>query len=737
MRTTWCGLLVAGALLPLAALSDNCNDDILPFFFKNRIRTCTWVGEKIDKRCNKPVLVDHCPETCEKEGCGDGSTPSPTVEVECSDHNGRFPHNDKTRTCKWVGKRANRCAWWGEVCPLTCGLCDDPNPTTPSPVPDDALHIETDKVEYDSGEAFEVSFVNADADRKDWIGIYAQGSVEGGKVPATPAMWLRTCGDQDCAVKTYSGKLTFSKFQPEEGWGDKWPLDDGEYEAVLVRDGWWPPYTALAQSAFTVADVAPAPTPPLSISILTPGDEGYAKAITTTNRFCHVRCPATVVQPENAAELAHWMRSDTNPFTVKGGGHSYACQSVAADGGTLVDTSLLNDYEFVNMEDGTTQLKIGAGLRFIDVLPAVKEAGFSMPHGECSTVGIAGYILNNGDHPDLRNLDRLYETPYVKKIEGVTTRGSIIQVDEDGVTIVESSTTEDPDSLQESLTQALTTLAEVAAAQEGDTHTAIAATELELVQQYGANMLVATTIWVELLAQPEPFFAHVIFDASEVLAADILRDLFYLDEDSDSVDCGIIIETHYSADIEVALLVKCVDWDDQGGVNILNVFQDYSWSVNWEMEETTSAYFLWHASSHGLGWVPRTYYVVLDEAVDVAAIVIEHLASLTECANCFAEFNQYQFGAHLDYWCSDMPENKDRCVADTANMHERIEDSLGVSWWADPHLPNCEGDTDDWWDFTGVFSHYSPIMSMSRNAARNIAEVWDEDDRLGFWMGNI
>jgi hypothetical protein len=35
------------------------------------------------------------------------------------------------------------------------------------------------------------------------------------------------------------------------------------------------------------------------------------------------------VQPDNANELVSWMRQNlTLPFVVKGGGHSYACQSV-------------------------------------------------------------------------------------------------------------------------------------------------------------------------------------------------------------------------------------------------------------------------------------------------------------------------------------------------------------------------------------------------------------------------
>jgi len=724
-------LLFALCGVPLfvsTALADECDDELLPFIFKGKLRSCGWVAAKPEKRCRKSALVERCPATCEAEGCGDGSTLSPTLASECFDFDDHFPAGRKDRTCEWVGRRERRCLKFGDFCPVTCGLCEGEEESlepTPSPLPASSLHIATDKTDYRSGEAFHVTFVNSDPERKDWIGIYPRGSVDDDHVPSGPEMWVYACGTQHCAEKTFTGSVMFSKFQPEEG---DWPLDDGEYEVVLVRNEWLPPYEVVTHSEpFVVSNIAPAPTPALTIGVLEPGDSGYAEAITTTNRFCHVRCPATVVQPANAEELAHWMRSDTNPFTVKGGGHSYSCQSVAADGGTLVDTSRLNSYEFIETSEGKTELKMGAGLRFIDVLPEVTERMFSMPHGECTTVGIAGYFLNNGNHPELGNLRRLYDTPYIKRIEGVTTRGSIIQVDENGVQILDSSATEDQEALQSSLIQALRQQTE-----DSEVQKKVAQTELELVQQYGANMMVATSITIELLPRLEPFFAHIVFDAAQVLEAGVLRDLFFFDEDSNDVDCGIIIETHYSSDIEVALLVKCVDWGDATGANILNVMNDYDWSISWEMMESKSSYFLWHASSHGLGWVPRTYIVALDEAVDVADIVIGHLADLTECANCFVEFHQYQYGAHLDYWCSDLPENKERCMADTANMHERIEESLGVPWFADPHLPNCEGDD---WEVTGLFTHYSPFLSMSRSVARDVAEVWDEDDRLGFWMG--
>ena len=52
---------------------------------------------------------------------------------------------------------------------------------------------------------------------------------------------------------------------------------------------------------------------------------------------------------------------------------------------------------------------------------------WSIPHGECSAVGVAGWLLNGGTHAVL-NFRRMYHDDYVREIRAVTMRGSIIRI---------------------------------------------------------------------------------------------------------------------------------------------------------------------------------------------------------------------------------------------------------------------------------------------------------------------
>ena len=112
-----------------------------PLAYKDRSKwDCDWVGEKIDKRCNKTwknkQLSEYCPVACDAE-CNNAPVPTPTLAPvaaptgdACVDQ--PLAYKDRSKwDCDWVGEKAGkRCnkVWKGmplwEYCPVTCDECE-------------------------------------------------------------------------------------------------------------------------------------------------------------------------------------------------------------------------------------------------------------------------------------------------------------------------------------------------------------------------------------------------------------------------------------------------------------------------------------------------------------------------------------------------------------------------------------------------------------------------------------
>ncbi len=108
----------------------SCTDTRNFFEFKNKFKTCKFIGKKkTTERCTEPGVQYHCPVTC---GTCD------EITTTCTDSPLMFKikqqGNKITRSCEWVMRKdtVSRCALPGvsEKCPSTCGTCvscDDSN----------------------------------------------------------------------------------------------------------------------------------------------------------------------------------------------------------------------------------------------------------------------------------------------------------------------------------------------------------------------------------------------------------------------------------------------------------------------------------------------------------------------------------------------------------------------------------------------------------------------------------
>jgi len=129
-------------------------------------------------------------------------------------------------------------------------------------------------------------------------------------------------------------------------------------------------------------------------SLLRPGDAGFDEAGAMWNaRFD--RSPAAVARcasTEDVAAAVRLARAESLELSVKGGGHSYA-------GNTVIDGSLLIDLgpmDSVTVDEEARIAAVGGGARWRDVDAATQEHALATTGGTVSTVGVAGFTLGGG-----------------------------------------------------------------------------------------------------------------------------------------------------------------------------------------------------------------------------------------------------------------------------------------------------------------------------------------------------
>lgn len=128
--------------------------------------------------------------------------------------------------------------------------------------------------------------------------------------------------------------------------------------------------------------------------VLRAGDIDYDTARALWNsRFG--RRPDTIVRCADAADVASALehaRANGQPVSVKGGGHSYAANSVA-DGGVLIDLSPMRS---ISVDPKSATATIGGGVTCGELDAATQEHGLATPTPTVSSVGVAGAALGGG-----------------------------------------------------------------------------------------------------------------------------------------------------------------------------------------------------------------------------------------------------------------------------------------------------------------------------------------------------
>jgi FAD binding domain len=103
--------------------------------------------------------------------------------------------------------------------------------------------------------------------------------------------------------------------------------------------------------------------------------------------------PACRVEPASSEEVSFVLKTLIDVkchFAIKSGGHDRTPGSSNADGGVTIDLVRLNSIRITN---DRRSVKIGAGLRWIDVYETLEREGLMVVGGRVADVGVGGLIL--------------------------------------------------------------------------------------------------------------------------------------------------------------------------------------------------------------------------------------------------------------------------------------------------------------------------------------------------------
>jgi hypothetical protein len=159
--------------------------------------------------------------------------------------------------------------------------------------------------------------------------------------------------------------------------------------------------------------------------LVTPADDGWDAARAAFNTALDIR-PAAIALPRDAADVAAAVRH------ARRQGLRVAPQATAHNAGAFgaLDDVMIVDVRGirgVRIDAEALRVRVGAGVKWEEVTPALSELGLAALHGSSPDVGVAGYSLGGG----IGWLARRHgmQTNSVTAIEVVTADGRLRRVD--------------------------------------------------------------------------------------------------------------------------------------------------------------------------------------------------------------------------------------------------------------------------------------------------------------------
>ncbi|MFI9550446.1 FAD-binding oxidoreductase [Nonomuraea endophytica] len=152
---------------------------------------------------------------------------------------------------------------------------------------------------------------------------------------------------------------------------------------------------------------------------LHPGDDGFDEAVSGWLLTVEHR-PAVVVVAADAEDVAAAVRLaawEGRPIAVQSTGHG---MSVPADGAVFIATAELRE---LSVDPTAATARIGAGLRWREVIAAAAEHGLAPLSGSSGEVGVMGYLTGGGLPLTARTYG--FAADHVRSLDVVTADGRL------------------------------------------------------------------------------------------------------------------------------------------------------------------------------------------------------------------------------------------------------------------------------------------------------------------------
>ncbi|MDQ3855146.1 MAG: LLM class flavin-dependent oxidoreductase [Chloroflexota bacterium] len=161
----------------------------------------------------------------------------------------------------------------------------------------------------------------------------------------------------------------------------------------------------------------------LADAVIEPGDADYPRVKST---YIRGGSPGLVLQVKNTDEvveaLAFARFHPDLPLAIRSGGHGISGRSTN-DGGIVIDLSKLNTIEV--LDRSTRRVRIGPGVRWMDVAAALAPYGWALSSGDYGGVGVGGLATAGG----IGWLSREYglTIDHLRAVEVVLADGSVVR----------------------------------------------------------------------------------------------------------------------------------------------------------------------------------------------------------------------------------------------------------------------------------------------------------------------
>ncbi|KAH9904840.1 FAD-binding domain-containing protein [Xylariomycetidae sp. FL2044] len=134
---------------------------------------------------------------------------------------------------------------------------------------------------------------------------------------------------------------------------------------------------------------------PVGVKVLTPASDAYHNA---TVRWSLYGAPSfkAAITPSTEEELASVVKIAGEakvPFLATSGRHGYVTTLKELRDGLAIDLSRMKS---IAIDKDAATLTIGAGVQIGDIMSLVEDAGFMLPVGSCTQVGVIGATIGGG-----------------------------------------------------------------------------------------------------------------------------------------------------------------------------------------------------------------------------------------------------------------------------------------------------------------------------------------------------